>query len=140
MDVKAYSYPPKILLAWAEAISGNREIRDWLTKNGYPELGLFTFALRNKDDAKKWLMENGFPHLLALINGAEGSEKALEWLRKYNFTILEKMALVGDGDESAYLWLMKNGHREFAMIAKRIEFVKDEIERNNNDPHRISPD
>ena len=48
-----FEYPPKILVAWGEAISGNGEIRDWLIKNGYPELGLFTFALRNKDDANR---------------------------------------------------------------------------------------
>ena len=38
-------YSEKILLAWGEAIGGNLEIRDWLMKNGYPELGLFCFAL-----------------------------------------------------------------------------------------------
>ncbi len=42
------------------------EIRDWLIKNGYKELGLFTFALRNMDDARMWLVENGSPHLLEL--------------------------------------------------------------------------
>ncbi|MBK7945117.1 MAG: hypothetical protein IPJ85_07365 [Flavobacteriales bacterium] len=47
-------------------------MRDWLTTNGYPELGIFTFALRNKADARKWLMENGHPHLMAVINGIEG--------------------------------------------------------------------
>ncbi|MBX7093918.1 MAG: hypothetical protein K1X56_04290 [Flavobacteriales bacterium] len=140
MDVKNISYPPKILLAWGEAISGNAAIRDWLIQNGYPELGIFTFALRNKDDAREWLMKNGFPHLMALINGAEGNSVALEWLNRFGYPVLEMMARVGDGDERAYQWLLEKDYREFAMIAKKIEFVKDQIEMDNNDPHRISPD
>ena len=38
-------YPAKILVAWAEAIGGNKKIRDWLIANDYKELGLFVFAL-----------------------------------------------------------------------------------------------
>ena len=53
--LNSISYPPKVLLAWKEAISGNIEIRDWLTKNGYKELGVFCFALINDENAKKWL-------------------------------------------------------------------------------------
>ena len=37
-------YPAKVLLAWGEAIMGHAQLRDWLIKNGYPELGIFTFA------------------------------------------------------------------------------------------------
>jgi hypothetical protein len=140
MDVKPLTYPPKILLAWAEAIGGNAKIRDWLTANGYQELGIFTFALRNKDDARKWLMDNGYPHLMALINAVERNPKALLWLRQFGYTILEKMALAGDGDDIAVRWLMENNHKEFAMIAMKIRYIKDQIEMDNNDPHRISPD
>ena len=140
MDVKQLAYPPKILLAWAEAIGGNSKIRDWLTTNGYKELGIFTFALRNKDDARKWLLDNGYPHLMALINATEGNKGALEWLKKYNYPIMEKMALAGDGDDTAIAWLIGNSHQEFAVIALKIRFVKDQIEMDNNDPHKISPD
>lgn len=140
MDVNNFSYPAKIILAWAEAVAGNTKIRDWLIKNDYPELGLFVFALNNKDEARKWLLDNGYPHLMALINGVEGNKQALQWLRIHKFPVLEKMALAGDGDEDAFNWLVDQGHKEFAMIAKRIQVVKDEIEDKNNDPHRISPD
>ena len=95
-------YPLKIIVAWGEAISGNREIRDWLIKNGYRELGLFTYALRNKDDARDWLMKNGYPHLMALINGIEGNQGALKWLEKNNFNILRHMALAGDSHEESF--------------------------------------
>ena len=139
-NLKNLSYPPKILIAWAEAISGNNQIRDWLMQNGYQELAIFTYAVRNKDDARQWLMDNGCAHLLAMINAVERNDIALQWLRRFNFTILEKMALSADGHEDAHQWLIKNGHKDFAYIAKKIEYVKDQIEDNNNDPHRISPD
>jgi len=135
---KGVKYPPKILIAWAEAIAGNSEIRDWLIKNGYKELGLFTFALRNMDDARLWLMENGSPHLLALINGIEGNAEALKWLDSNGFKSLSIMALAADGNKSAKEWLLKND-KLLAMVALKMEFVKDEIERDNNDVHKISP-
>jgi hypothetical protein len=139
-NLKPLSYPPKILIAWAEAIGGNKDIRDWLMDNGYKELAMFTFAVRNKDEARKWLMENGYAHLMAMINAVERNQVALKWLQHFNFTVLEKMALSGDGDDEAHQWLIANGHREFAYVAKKIQYIKDQIEDNNNDPHRISPD
>lgn len=75
---------------------------------------------------------------MALINGAEGNVNALLWLRKHEFDILEKMARCGDNSDDAMLWLMNNGHEVFANIAVRIQNVKNDIERNNNDVHRIS--
>ncbi len=133
-----FAYPPKIIVAWAEAIGGNKKIRDWLLKYDYKELGVFVFALWNKDDARDWLMKNGFPHLLALIRGAEGDEEAVRWLEKNNFGVLAKVALVGDGNEQAYRWLMDQSHRDMAYIGKKIEFIKDWIQRDNDDVHKIS--
>lgn len=136
-DKTKLQYPAKILLAWAEAIKGNNEIRDWLIKNGYPELGLFVFALHNQDEARIWLMKNKFPHLMALINGAEGNEDAVQWLEKAGFTVLAKVALAGDNDLEAFEWIK---HRDplFAKIALEIRNVKNEIEDNNVDPHKFS--
>lgn len=131
-------YSAKILVAWAEAIGGNAKIRDWLIENGYKELGLFVFALHLKDDARDWLMKNGFPHLMATINGAEGNPSAVKWLEKHGYTPLSKVALVGDGEEQAFAWLRANGHTELAVIAKKIESVKIQIERDNEDHHSIN--
>lgn len=133
------AYPAKILVAWAEAIRGNRGIREWLLKNGYRELAIFVFALHNQDDARKWLIDNGFQNLAATIAGAEGNEGATEWLRKYNFDVLMHTAMCGDGSDEAFRWLVNNGHREMAMVAMRIREVKERIEQNNNDIHKISP-
>ena len=131
------SYPAKILIAWGEAISGNARIRDWLIKNGYPELGIFVFALHLKADARKWLMENGHPHLMAVIRGIEDDEKALEWLDKHDMHVLRKMAESG-GDDAAFQWLLQHGHRELAMLGLKMWSIKMAIEDDHNDPHKFS--
>ena len=129
-------YPAKVLLAWGEAISGHRELRDWLTKNGYPELGIFVFALNNKDEARKWLMANGHQHLMAMIRGIEGDKIALEWLDRNGMKVLKHVALTGDHDDDAFHWLLKHGHRELAMLGLKMRKVKAEIEEDNKDPHK----
>jgi len=133
-------YPAKVLMAFGEAISGNKAIREWLMKNGYPELGLFVFALNNKTDAREWLMNNGFQHLMATINGVEGNPGALAWLQKFKFDILFHVARSGDGYDDSYEWLKSNNQPEFALISLKIRYVKDEIEQKNNDIHSISPE
>jgi len=130
-------YPAKILVAWGEAISGNTVIRDWLTKNGYPELGIFVFALHLKADARKWLMENRQAHLMAVIRGIEGDEKALEWLETHDMLVLRKVAECG-GDDEAFQWLLRKGHRELAMLGLKMWSVKMQIEDDHNDPHKFS--
>ena len=65
VSLKPILYPNKILIAWKEAISGNEEIRNWLMKSKYKELGIFCFALNNDKSSRKWLFNNGYAHLLA---------------------------------------------------------------------------
>lgn len=130
-------YPAKVLLAWGEAISGNAQIRDWLIKNGYPELGIFVFALHLKADARKWLMENGHPHLMAVIRGIEGDDKALEWLEAHDLPVLRKVAECG-GDDAAFQWLLRNDQRELAMLGLKMWSIKMQIEDDHNDPHKFS--
>lgn len=133
-------YPAKVLLAWGEAIGGHTGLRDWLMKNGYPELGIFTFALYNKADARKWLMQNGHAHLLAVITGAEGDRKALDWLDKNHMSVLRHVAMAADNDESAFQWLLDHGHRELAMVAKRLQVVLQQIDDDHRDPHKYAQD
>jgi len=83
-------------------------------------------------------MDNGFPHLMALINGAEGNPNAILWLRKSGYDILEKMARAADNSEDALLWLFSSGYSDMATVAQRIRKVKNDIEENNSDVHRIS--
>lgn len=121
-------YPAKVLLAWGEAISGNPGLRDWLMKNGYPELGIFTFALRLRKEAREWLLKNGHPHLLALITGVEGDEGALKWLADHGMHTLLHMARAGDGQKDSMKWLLEHGHKELAVISMKINEVKKGID------------
>ena len=132
------SYPPKILIAWKEAIGGNKKIREWLTNNGYKELGLFCFALNNDSKAKNWLFENGYAHLLATINGAEGDEIAIKWLEKGGFMTLYHIARATDGYDDSKKWLIKKD-KLYAALALQMEIIKDQIDNKNNDPHQINP-
>ncbi|MBD3639142.1 MAG: hypothetical protein HUJ25_17435 [Crocinitomicaceae bacterium] len=131
-------YPSKILVGWAEAIGGNKDLRDWFMESEeYKELGIAIYAILLKDDARDWLGENGYAHLLAMINGVEGNQEALHWLEKNNFHVLKHVALAGDGQEESLQWLLKNNHKEFAMISQKIKKVKDEIEDEHNDVHKF---
>lgn len=133
-------YPVKIVIAWGEAISGNDRLRDWLIANDYPELGLFVFALNNDDNARKWLMDNGHQHLMALINGAEGDKRAVFWLEKYKLDIMARMARATDNDDDAMMWLKLHEQPEWFIIAQKMRVVKNAIELDNNDVHKISKD
>jgi len=135
---KGLQYEAKVLVAWGECIDGNQKITEWFMKNGFPELALFRYALRNEDRSRDWLLANGFPHLMALINGIEGNKNALTWLKTNNFNLLHLMAMAGDGDEDAFQKLMTPETKVFALLAKKMEHIKDEIEMDNNDIHKIS--
>lgn len=139
IQYKPLVYPAKIILAWGEAIIGNREIRDWLAKNGYPELYTFVFALNLKDDAREWLTKNKFPHLLALIQGVEGNPNALIWLKMNGFETLWHIAKAGDGDQESLGWLQIN-QRDFAHLALKMKERKDQIQLDNDDVHKMSPE
>lgn len=141
IKLKPLKYHPKILLGWAEAIGGNKDLLHWFLESpDYKELGIFVYALHLKEEARAWLMKNGYAHLMAMINAVEGNKAALSWLEKNKMHVLKHVALSGDGDENSFKWLKENGHPEFAMISKKIEIIKDEIERNHNDPHKFGLD
>jgi hypothetical protein len=137
-SLNGLTYDVKILIAWGESISGNMKITEFLMKNGFPELGLFYYALRNEERSRAWLMENKFPHLLAMISAIEGSKDARSWLERHGFPLLLDMALTADGDEEAFERLKKADMKLFAMLAKKMEAVKDEIEDRKYDYHKLS--
>lgn len=136
------AYPSKVLLAWAEAILGHEDIRDWLMASDYPELGVFCHALRNEPSSRAWLRHHGHLHLMALIEGAEGEARAVKWLRGTAGDTLADMALAADNDEEALGRLMTGDPDVkgiWAQIALRMRHVKNDIEAANNDVHRIDP-
>jgi hypothetical protein len=130
-------YHPKIVLAWSKAVEGNKDILEWLGKNGYEELAVACWAIRLDDGARSWLMQNGFPQLMAFINAAEGNESALQWLEKYNMQVYFHMAKAIDGEIDSYFWLQKNVSPDVFILTKAIEKVKDEIEERHRDMHKF---
>ncbi len=136
--IKPLKYPSKVLIAWKEAIGGNKEFRDFLLKSKYRELGIFCFALKNNQKARDWLFENDYAHLLATIEAIEGKDSALIWLKKNRFDLLLHFARSADSWEDSQIWLQKKDKLLYA-ISLKIEYIKDEIDRINDDPHRINP-
>ena len=136
--LKQLEYPSKILIAWREAIGGNVEFRDFLIRSPYKELGIFCFAILNDKKSRKWLLDNNYAHLLATIEGIEGKESALVFLKKNGFDLLFHFARRADSWEDSQTWLQKKDKLLYA-ISLKIEFIKDEIELRNQDPHKINP-
>ena len=136
--LKQLEYPSKILIAWREAIGGNVEFRDFLIRSPYKELGIFCFAILNDKKSRKWLLDNNYGHLLATIEGIEGKESALVFLKKNGFDLLFHFARSADSWEDSQIWLQKKDKLLYA-ISLKIEYIKDEIELRNQDPHKINP-
>lgn len=136
--LKQLEYPSKVLLAWREAIGGNVEFRDFLIQSPYKELGIFCFAILNDKKSRKWLLDNNYGHLLATIEGIEGKDSALVFLKKNGFDLLFHFARSADSWKDSQIWLQKKDKLLYA-ISLKIEYVKDEIELRNQDPHKLSP-
>ena len=138
VELQPLNFPPKVIHVWSKAIEGDKVCLEILLKSEYKPLGLFVYALHLKDDAREWLLYNGYAHLMAMINGVEGNKDAINWLAKHQFHILMHMALSADGEVKSFEWLINNGHKDFALMSKKIEHVKDQIEMDHNDVHKIS--
>ena len=136
--LKQLEYPSKVLIAWREAIGGNVEFRDFLIRSPYKELGIFCFAILNDKKSRKWLLDNNYGHLLATIEGIEGKDSALVFLKKNGFDLLFHFARSADSWKDSQIWLQKRDKLLYA-ISLKIEYVKDEIELRNQDPHKLSP-
>jgi hypothetical protein len=136
--LKQLEYPSKVLIAWREAIGGNVEFRDFLIRSPYKELGIFCFAILNDKISRKWLLDNNYGHLLATIEGIEGKDSALVFLKKNGFDLLFHFARSADSWKDSQIWLQKKDKLLYA-ISLKIEYVKDEIELRNQDPHKLNP-
>jgi hypothetical protein len=138
--IKSIEYPAKIILAWAKAIEGNRDLRAWLANNGYEELTMAAYAIELNDEARNWLLNNGYPHLMAMINAAEGIEKAQKWLQMHRFETLYHMAMAVENEHASWQWLGKNGTPDMFILTQSIKKVKDKIEEQHNDIHTFRRD
>jgi hypothetical protein len=140
VGIKPLDYHPKIILAWAKALEGNKEITSWLKDNGYEELVFANAAIWLKNDARDWLMNNGYPHLMAMIHAAEGDEKAQKWLLSNDFEILYHIALAVENEQESWKWLKLNATQDLFILAQTIKMIKDRIEENHNDVHSFGRD
>jgi hypothetical protein len=140
MSLAQLTYPSLVILAFAKAVEGNKELQTWLQENGYPELFMAAHAIRLQDPARQWLIKNGYPHLLAMIAAAEGDEKAQKWLKQYDYMVLYHIAMAVEHEKESWFWLRQNSSPELIILTKSIQMIKDQIEENHNDVHAIHKD
>lgn len=140
VNMKALDYHPKVILAWAKALEGNKDLTLWLKDNGFEELVFANAAIYLKQEARNWLMQNGYPHLMAMIHAAEGDEKAQKWLLTNDFEILYHIALAVEDEQDSWKWLKENVTQDLFILAQTIRIVKNKIEENHNDVHSFGRD
>jgi hypothetical protein len=131
------NYPIKIIIAFGEAISGNLKIMNWLLKNGYPELGALANAIQTSHTAYDWLVNNKFLHYAAFCSAVYNDENALLWLKKYKFDFLVTLAEASMGDDIAYIKLKKENNLPFYIIAKKIQFIRNQKIDDHYDYHKF---
>jgi hypothetical protein len=118
-------YPPKIILAFGETISGNQEITNWFLKNGYPELAALSYSIRGSEEAFAWLMNNGFPQYAALDSAIDEDQKAYQWLKDHNFLFLIVFADACHGKKEAVEWMIKKELHGFLRVTQKIRYLRD---------------
>ena len=67
----------------------------------------------------------------------EGNEKALSWLEKNDYVILRHIAMAIDGDKSSLNYFVDK-NKIIAVLTSKMKFVKDNIEDDNQDPHKLN--
>ena len=140
IKLKSIQYEPKVILAWAKAIEGDKLIQLGLKENGYPELFHATEAIFLNQDSRDWLIANGYGQLMAMVNAAEGLTDACEWLAIHKFDLLFHIGRAVDHNPESWEWLKKFATPDLFMLAKSIQFIKDQIEENHGDIHSMGKD
>ncbi|MEY3425198.1 MAG: hypothetical protein RL679_556 [Bacteroidota bacterium] len=135
VNIKPLDYHPKVILAWAKAIDGNKNLLLWLKDNDFMELAMATHAIYLREEARKWLIDSGYPHLMAMINAAEGNKPAQKWLLLHDYEILYHMALAIESEDESWEWLGKNVTPDIFLLTQSIKKAKDQIEEGHNDVH-----
>jgi hypothetical protein len=135
VNIKPLDYHPKVILAWAKAIDGNKDFLLWLKENDFMELAMATHAIYLREEARKWLIDSGYPHLMAMINAAEGNKPAQKWLLLHDYEILYHMALAIESEDESWEWLGKNVTPDIFLLTQSIKKAKDQIEEGHNDVH-----
>jgi hypothetical protein len=85
-------------------------------------------------------MQNGYAHLMAMINTCEGLQTAGEWLLKNNMHLLYHMGRSVDHEADSMQWMVANASQDLVILARAIQYKKDQIEENHNDLHTFGKD
>ncbi|MFA8300943.1 MAG: hypothetical protein ACEPOV_12320 [Hyphomicrobiales bacterium] len=118
-------YPVKIILALGETFSGNKEIYNWLLKNGYPELAAFSSAVRGSEDAFDFLMKRGYPQLAALDGAIDMQQGAIQWLEKHKFVFELRFAALCNKQDTAIKYFRSKDLKVFMLLADKINAYRD---------------
>lgn len=130
-------YPPKILVAFGEAIDQNDQIHKWLLNNGYPELAALAFCLRGSHEAMEWLQNNKFQHFVAFHYAVYDDDEARKWLAVYKFNTLARLADATNGYKPAMEYFRRKKLNIFIRLAIKIKQLKDQVIFDKNDYHKM---
>ena len=140
VPLKSLNYPTSIILLWAKAVEGNQEVQQFFLKEGLPELFHATNAIFLVQESRDWLMQNGYAHLMAMINTCEGHKPAGEWLLKNNMHLLYHLGRSVDHEQESMQWMVAHATEDLVILARSIQYIKDQIEENHNDMHSFGKD
>lgn len=140
MQILLKLYPQKVLLAWLEAIKGNKEITKWLLSSQFKELGIFTFALYNDSSARKWLLEQHFLWVIAFLDAIESDDEAVKWLLKSEYKSLAPIARAADNDPQAEQLILKNKNAFEISLYQEIRKIKNYLQARHDAPQNLGFD
>lgn len=129
-------YDVKILLAFGQALSGERPFSDFLLHNGFAELAALAAAIHSDEDALKWLLKNKHPEFAVLIGAIDGEEKAMAWLKKYNFDFLLRFALACRKNDEAIKWFVQNDLKVYIQLIQMIHNILQKQIDDSADVHK----
>jgi len=129
-------YPAKIIIAWGEALDGNKKIYNWLLNNGYPELAALSSAIHASRDALNWLLEHE-PRLAILSNAIDGEKHAISWLVKNQEELLLTFADACNDDKKAKRWLAERNLQALINIADKVFEILKQQRHDRVDYHKI---
>ena len=112
-------YNRKTIELLSASIYGDTNARSKLVEI-HKELVAFSDALTGNKQAHHWLYDQGYHALSALLQAFNKNVEALKWLMENK---KEFAALAGavTGDKDSYLWLMNQGYYQYADLSDTIK-------------------
>ncbi len=137
VSMKPFVLHPKECLAWIQALEGNIDFLGW-AKLEREDIYHATKAIFLENDSRDWLVKNGYPQIMAMIHAAEGDVKAQAWLKQFKMDELYHMAMAVEDEAESWNWLKMHSTEAVFLLTKAIKKRKDDIEHNHNDIHTFN--